>query len=666
MATAEEQQASLLQNRKHVAAIFEAARDGRAKDLREHVEAYAASDLSSSRATPRSVLAETRDANDRGALHFAAKSGHVAACVYIASTDPTSIGAADGNGRTPAMLAAGGGYVDALKLFFAAEGCDPCPEELSLVASPSLRADANAAAPDGTCALTSAALGGHAAAIVYLLARGARLDVVANGVSPVLGACFSGSPDAVQALLDAGAEIASANDEGITPLHAASVRGEASIVALLLAHGADALAEAKKPGDAGVGITPLAIAAEALNASCVDAFLRCEALPPAAFDARSGEDMNPAELAAYSCSEQGINAEALARGRTVVRAILVASAAEAAADAAVDSAVLALIARMSQRRSELEGAAGFIAAPSFRGAKEGFVFMTSTEGLGYYRDSATGGVIAPPTAASVAAKGACDVARNRGNVLFKAGDKEGALAAYSEALTHDPMSKESLSNRSMCRLGLGDNAGALADALKCKAVAPKWVRLRDVFFFRSLCLFSLLSPPISHVVCRMLPARAHSFPMKTLRFRLHSHSVYGAGDADKPLPCYNYRGNNTHTHTHTRTCSTQMVLAPPSVPQRPPFLVSCSAHLSPSLSLLPRSQPKASWRCAKAYLALENYEDAAVNFWEGYNYGGQKSKEVLKAFKDAVARGRAKMGLPPNRKIGLPSDAVKSAVKVKV
>ena len=555
MATAEEQQASLLQNRKHVAAIFEAARDGRAKDLREHVEAYAASDLSSSRATPRSVLAETRDANDRGALHFAAKSGHVAACVYIASTDPTSIGAADGNGRTPAMLAAGGGYVDALKLFFEAEGCDPCPEELSLVASPSLRADANAAAPDGTCALTSAALGGHAAAIVYLLARGARLDVVANGVSPVLGACFSGSPDAVQALLDAGAEIASANDEGITPLHAASVRGEASIVALLLAHGADALAEAKKPGDAGVGITPLAIAAEALNASCVDAFLRCEALPPAAFDARSGEDMNPAELAAYSCSEQGINAEALARGRTVVRAILVASAAEAAADAAVDSAVLALIARMSQRRSELEGAAGFIAAPSFRGAKEGFVFMTSTEGLGYYRDSATGGVIAPPTAASVAAKGACDVARNRGNVLFKAGDKEGALAAYSEALTHDPMSKESLSNRSMCRLGLGDNAGALADALKCKAVAPKWVRLRDVFFFRSLCfrslcLFSLLSPPVSHVVCRMLPARAHSFPMKTLRFRLHSHSVYGAGDADKPLPCYNYRGNNTHTHTH--------------------------------------------------------------------------------------------------------------------
>ena len=122
----------------------------------------------------------------------------------------------------------------------------------------------------------------------------------------------------------------------------------------------------------------------------------------------------------------------------------------------------------------------------------------------------------------------------------------------------------------------------------------------------------------------------------------------------------------THTHTHTRTCSTQMVLAPPSVPQRSPFLVSCSAHLSPSLSLLLRSQPKASWRCAKAYLALENYEDAAVNFWEGYNYGGQKSKEVLKAFKDAVARGRAKMGLPPNRKIGLPSDAVKSAVKVKV
>jgi hypothetical protein len=69
------------------------------------------------------------------------------------------------------------------------------------------------------------------------------------------------------------------------------------------------------------------------------------------------------------------------------------------------------------------------------------------------------------------------------------------------------------------------------------------------------------------------------------------------------------------------------------------------------------AQPKASWRCGKVYDAKEEFEDAAVHFWEGYNHGKQKSKAFLLAFKDSVRKGREKVGaasgpidLPPGTK----------------
>ena len=154
--SAEEKQAALLANRRHVAGIFEAARDGRAADLRTEVEAYASSQLQDDGATPRSVLAAVVDANGRRAVHFAAKSGHLDACAYIAQTDPSAVRARDGDGLTPAILAAGGGYVPVLRLFYEGVGCDPP------IADPALLADTNAAKLDGTTALSSAAIGGHA------------------------------------------------------------------------------------------------------------------------------------------------------------------------------------------------------------------------------------------------------------------------------------------------------------------------------------------------------------------------------------------------------------------------------------------------------------------------------------------------------------------------
>ena len=98
-----------------------------------------------------------------------------------------------------------------------------------------------------------------------------------------------------QVLLAAGGGCNTQNADGIAPLHAAAARGSAAIAGALLENGANPLCEAKRPGDA-VGITPLAIAAEALNAEVVAVFLARPTLPAACFTARSGEGMTPAEV----------------------------------------------------------------------------------------------------------------------------------------------------------------------------------------------------------------------------------------------------------------------------------------------------------------------------------------------------------------------------------
>ena len=91
----------------------------------------------------------------------------------------------------------------------------------------------------GYTPLLFAARGGDLASARLLLAAGADPnDTAPAGTSALVVATHSGHGALAAALLDAGAD-ANASGAGYTPLHAAVLRGDESLVRALLAHGAD-------------------------------------------------------------------------------------------------------------------------------------------------------------------------------------------------------------------------------------------------------------------------------------------------------------------------------------------------------------------------------------------------------------------------------------------
>jgi cytohesin len=209
--------------------------------------------------------------NSRGRtpLHDAASQGHLAATKALLAAK-ASVAAADSNGSTPLHMAARNSLTAAMDLLIEAkadvaatdaEGRSPLhdaalhrtPDALQLL----LRAKASAAAVDdqGRTAL-HAACGErviHEAVVKALVAADAALlsAVDSEGHTPLHVAAAEGEYDAIQLLIDAGADIATTDSSGRTPLHAAAARGYEPGVQVLLDAGAPAAA-----ADAG-GSTPL-------------------------------------------------------------------------------------------------------------------------------------------------------------------------------------------------------------------------------------------------------------------------------------------------------------------------------------------------------------------------------------------------------------------------
>lgn len=106
-------------------------------------------------------------------------------------------------------------------------------------------ADVNAANEEGTTALMLAAGLGKLDLVEHLIKSGATVDATdARGWTALMKALFNyemnrGFPDVVQALIDAGANIEHQITYGTRPLMLAAGYGEAGVVDVLLAAGAD-------------------------------------------------------------------------------------------------------------------------------------------------------------------------------------------------------------------------------------------------------------------------------------------------------------------------------------------------------------------------------------------------------------------------------------------
>lgn len=172
------------------------------------------------------------------------------------------------NSWTPLMYAAEGGRIDVVQLLLEA-GANTSPED-----------DEGSGTP-----LFWAAYAGRAAVVEMLLSNGSQADINtphASQRTPLMVAASCGHEDVVRQLLDAGADVDSVNNSGMTALALAVKGRNAGTAAMLLAAGADPNRKDSERGNRTApsrttGSTPLARAAAAGLAELVEAMLGLEA-----------------------------------------------------------------------------------------------------------------------------------------------------------------------------------------------------------------------------------------------------------------------------------------------------------------------------------------------------------------------------------------------------
>lgn len=130
-------------------------------------------------------------------------------------------------------------YAGELDVFEAAALGDAARVREVLAADP---AAARAWSSDGYTALHYACFFGTGEVAQALVDSGADIEAIARGdnkVAPLLSAAAGGNTEAARVLLDAGASLEASEKGGFTALHDAAQNGNAELVRLLLERGAD-------------------------------------------------------------------------------------------------------------------------------------------------------------------------------------------------------------------------------------------------------------------------------------------------------------------------------------------------------------------------------------------------------------------------------------------
>ncbi|KAK9137692.1 hypothetical protein Sjap_008286 [Stephania japonica] len=202
------------------------------------------------------TVADVKDANKRGALHFAAREGKTEVCKYLIEELKIDVDLRDEDGDTPLLHTTRQGHGETARYLLDC-GADP-----------------TASSDLGATALHHAAGIGHIELLTFLLSRGVSVDSHSDAGTPLIWGCGHGQPDSVKVLLEAHANPNAETDDNITPLLSAVAAGSLSCLELLIQAGAS-------PNVTAGGATPLHIAADNGSPGIINCLLKAGADPNA-------------------------------------------------------------------------------------------------------------------------------------------------------------------------------------------------------------------------------------------------------------------------------------------------------------------------------------------------------------------------------------------------
>ncbi|CAI9102678.1 OLC1v1000980C1 [Oldenlandia corymbosa var. corymbosa] len=202
------------------------------------------------------TVADVKDANNRGALHFAAREGQTDMCKYLVEELKVDVNTKDDDDETPLLHAARQGHTVTAKYLLDC-GADPTiPSQL------------------GATALHHSAGIGDTDLLECLISRGVDVNLQSDAGTPLIWAAGHGQLDAVRLLLKHNANPNLGTEDDVTPLLSAVAAGSLPCLELLIQAGADVNVTAG-------GATPLHIAADHGSPEMIECLLKAGADPNA-------------------------------------------------------------------------------------------------------------------------------------------------------------------------------------------------------------------------------------------------------------------------------------------------------------------------------------------------------------------------------------------------
>ncbi|KAK9062275.1 hypothetical protein SSX86_019461 [Deinandra increscens subsp. villosa] len=357
------------------------------------------------------TVANIKDANKRGALHFAAREGQIEVCKYLLEELKLDVNTKDEDGETPLIHAARQGHISTAKYL------------IEHGANPSLSSEL------GATALHHVAGTGHIELMELLISCGVDVNSQSESGTPLIWAAGHGQQDALNLLLKYNADPNIETDDGITPLLSTVAAGSLQCLDLLVQAGA-------KVNIIAGGATPLHIAADIGNSELITCLLKAGADP----NMTDEDGLKPVQVAA-------------ARGnRGAVEILLtLSSRVETVQDWTVD---------------------GIINHMQSEGDKEQQRERNTRDVTNSLSDATISPKETPEVSAEAKKKAA--EAKSRADDAFRRKEYLMAVDAYTQAIDFDPSDATLFSNRSLCWIRLGQAERALTDAQACRELRPNW------------------------------------------------------------------------------------------------------------------------------------------------------------------------------------------------